>query len=110
MRRAWGLFVAWLVQMLIAFDQLINAIIPPLTGTLSYADETLSARCYRAHRDGRAWGRLLLPCIDWLFSWQSHEPYPEIAGHCHRAYLKEHDRRCLPPEYRDADAIKDRAP
>lgn len=88
-----ALFLAYAVQVLIAFDQLVNALIPPLTGTVSMADETLSARCYRAWRDGRVWGRLMLPVIDWLFKWQTTE-------HCRHAYLKERERRNLPPEYR----------
>lgn len=87
------LMVAYLVQVFIAFDQLVNALIPPLTGTVSMADETLSARCYRAWRDRRVWGRLMLPVIDWLFKWQTKE-------HCRHAYLKEIERRNLPPEYR----------
>ena len=91
------LFLAYLAQIFIAFDQLVNALIPPLTGTLSYADETLSARCFRAWRDGRFMGRLL-PVIDWLFGWQGHDD--GITSHCERAYLKEIDRRNLPPEYR----------
>ena len=91
--KAWSLFCAYLLQIALAVDQLINALIPPLTGTVSMADETLSARCYRAWRDGRAWGRLLLPVIDFLFLWQTKE-------HCRHAYMKELQRRNLPREYR----------
>lgn len=79
-------------QIFIAADQLVNALIPPF-GALSYADETLSARTYRAARDGRIMGRLFLPIIDALFRWQTKE-------HCKHAYLKERDRQNLPPEYR----------
>jgi hypothetical protein len=93
------LFAAYLIQIALAVDQLLNALIPPLTGTLSYADETLSARCYRAWRDGRAWGRVLLPVIDFLFRWQTSE-------HCRKAYVKEQERRNLPPEYRINPAPK----
>lgn len=94
---------AYLVQVLLALDQLLNALIPPLTGTLSYADETLSARCYRAWRDKRLWGRLLLPIIDFLFRWQTVE-------HCRHAYLKEIERRNLPPEYRNPPDLKGPSP
>lgn len=79
-------------QIFVAVDQLANALIPPF-GALSYADETLSARTYRAARDGRIMGRLFMPLIDLLFRWQ-------IKGHCEHAYLKEKTRANLPPEYR----------
>jgi hypothetical protein len=99
------LLLAYLVQIGLALDQLLNALIPPLDGTLSYSDETLSARSYRAWRDGKAFGALM-PLIDFLFSWQ--KPDPEITdaagapitGHCARAFHKEKLRRGLPPEYR----------
>jgi len=60
---AWQLLKEWGVQCFIAFDQLLNALIPPLDGTVSYADETLSARCYRAHRDGKIMGKLFVEKI-----------------------------------------------
>lgn len=88
---------AWGVQAFIAFDQLLNAVFGPVfSWTVGYADETLSARAYRC-RD-KPWGRLFLPVIDALFFWQEQEF--GIASHCHRAYLKETERRNLPPEYR----------
>lgn len=83
----------WWIQVFIAFDQLVNTLIPPLDGTIGYADETLSARCYRAHRDGKVLGRLLMPVIDLLFIWQG-------QSHCYHAYLKEWDRKNFPEEYR----------
>ena len=89
----WTLLKAYGVQVFIAFDQLLNALIPPLDGTLSYADETLSARCYRAHRDGRILGKLFMPLIDLLFFWQG-------PGHCKNAYINEFDRKSFPDEYR----------
>lgn len=79
-------------QVFIAFDQLLNALIPPF-GSLSYADETLSARTYRAWRDGRIMGKLLMHPIDLLFFWQG-------PRHCENAYRKERQRANLPPEYR----------
>lgn len=83
----------WWVQVFIAFDQLVNTLIPPLDGTIGYADETLSARCYRAHRDGKVLGKLLMPFIDLLFIWQG-------PGHCKNAWQKELDRKNYPEEYR----------
>ena len=88
----WQLLKEYGVQCFIAFDQLVNALIPPLDGTVSYADETLSARCYRAHRDGKIMGRVLMPVIDLLFFWQG-------PGHCKNAYIKEFSRKNYPDEY-----------
>lgn len=92
----WQAWAQYPQQLFIAVDQLVNAIIPPWGGTLSYADETLSARSYRAHRDGKWFGKITMPIIDWLFAWQ-------IREHCRNAWLKEIDRRSLPPEYRVKD-------
>lgn len=89
----WQTWCLYPQQVFIAADQLLNAVIPPWGGTLSYADETLSARCYRAHRDGKLFGKLLMPPINLLFFWQG-------PGHCKNAWQKELDRRSLPPEYR----------
>ena len=49
----WQLLKEWGVQVFLALDPLLNVLIPPIDGTIGYADETLSARCYRAHRDSR---------------------------------------------------------
>lgn len=101
-------------EVLIAVDQLANAILPPIF-TLSYSDETLSARTYRGARRGRIMGRIALPIIDFLFAWQSPDPDivdeagVPIRGHCERAYCKERLRRSLPPEYReDINSLEDR--
>ena len=91
--RFWKLLKAYGEQVLIALDQLCNALIPPLDGTVSYADETLSARCYRAHRDGKILGKLFMPVIDLLFFWQG-------PDHCRNAYVKEFERKNYPDEYR----------
>jgi hypothetical protein len=80
-------------QVLIAFDQLVNALIPPFV-TLSWSDETLSARTFRAASRGKVVGRVAMPVIDLLFRWQGPE-------HCKNAYRKEKERRGLPPEYRN---------
>jgi hypothetical protein len=90
---SWGLLKAYGVQVFIAVDQLCNALIPPLDGTLSYADETLSARSYRAHRDGKLLGKITMPVIDALFWWQG-------PNHCYHAYRKEIERKQYPAEYR----------
>ena len=93
MKQAFSLMRAYFEQVFIAVDQLANALIPPIDGTVSYADETLSARCYRAHRDGKVFGRLFMRPIDLLFFWQG-------PGHCKNAYINEFARKNYPDEYR----------
>jgi len=88
----------WGVQVFLALDQLANVLIPPLDGTIGYADETLSARCYRAHRDGKILGKLFMRPIDLLFFWQG-------PGHCKNAYIKEFERKNYPDEYRQGVPI-----
>lgn len=92
LKRALALLRAYGEQVFIAVDQLANALIPPVDGTVSYADETLSARCYRAHRDGKVFGRLFMRPINLLFWWQG-------ADHCMHAYTKEFARKNYPSEY-----------
>lgn len=92
MRQVLTLARAYFEQVFIALDQLANALIPPLDGTVSYADETLSARSYRAHRDGKVLGKLTMGPINLLFRWQG-------PDHCKNAYRKEFDRKNYPTEY-----------
>lgn len=91
-KRALALLRAYGEQIFIAVDQLANALIPPVDGTVSYADETLSARCFRAHRDGKVFGRLFMRPINLLFWWQG-------PDHCRNAYIKEFARKNYPTEY-----------
>lgn len=100
MKKINTLAFAYFAQVFIAVDQLLNALIPPITGTISWADETLSARCWRAYRDGRFWGFAKRP-IDVLFYWQEWD-----MNHCKRAYEKERNRAGLPPEYRNEGVTK----
>ena len=81
----------WWVQFLIAIDQLLNVMVTPLQGS-AWADETLSARAWRAERDGKWFGRIFRPLIDRIFFWQD--------GHCAIAYQREKERAQVPPEYR----------
>ena len=92
MKKVFSLLWAYFEQVFIAVDQLINALIPPLDGTISYADETLSARCYRANRDGKLFGLMFMWFIDLLFFWQG-------PGHCKNAYINEFSRKNYPSEY-----------
>jgi len=72
-------------QVLIAIDQLFNAMFG------GWADETLSARCWRKRNDGQGW-EAAYRLIDLLFFWQ-HQ-------HCRQSYESEQKRRQLPAEYR----------
>lgn len=91
-------------QLFIAFDQLLNTL------CRGYADETLSARAFRAYKNDRYPGKFLMPLIDILFLWQSDDDEVNaiagevVKGHCRRAYYKEILRRSLPPEYRNANS------
>lgn len=89
---AWERWKLYPQQVFIAGDQFVNALIPPFF-TLSWADETLSARTYRAAKRGKLVGKFAMPVIDALFFWQG-------PGHCRNAYIKERERANLPPEYR----------
>ena len=75
----------WLNQNLIAFDQLINALIG------GWADETLSSVAYRMELQG-ARAAPLRKLIDFIFFWQ-----PE---HCRQAYESERTRSQCSPETR----------
>lgn len=89
----------WLLQVGIALDQVLNAVVG------GWADETMSCHLYRLHRDCKPWGFLMVP-VDRVFAlWQ---PVTEkdatgapALGHCHQAYIKERRRYNFPPEMRD---------
>lgn len=75
----------WLLQVLIALDQLANAILG------GWADETLSSHAWRLER-ARKPAAFMRPLIDWLCCWQ--------PAHCQQAYLAERERAQCPPELR----------
>jgi hypothetical protein len=101
------LFLRNLREFLVALDQALNVIVCMLTWQQAFSDETLSAHCWRSYRDGKIWGRILMPPIDLLFSWQKADPQFKdekgnvITGHCRRAYCKEKARLYMPVEYRE---------
>ena len=72
--------MASIKQILIAVDQLANAVIG------GWADETLSSRVWREDR------RRLVAFIDFLFFWEE--------NHCEASYISERQRLQLPPEFR----------
>lgn len=73
----------YMIKVLIAFDQLANAVIG------GHPDETLSAAAHRRHLEGRSGWRNL---INALFFWQ--------GDHCLDAHASEVARKQLPKEYR----------
>ena len=74
----------YLKQVLIAFDQLINALLG------GWANESLSAHAWRQHLEGkRNWPYLLIDAI--LFF---------DGNHCRTSYESELERTQLPPSMR----------
>jgi hypothetical protein len=79
--------MSWIKQILIALDQLANAIL------LGYADETLSARCWRNRNKSFYWATLRwsIDVIALCFL---------DFNHCEKSYNSEIQRNQLPREYR----------
>jgi len=75
---------SWLHQIGIALTQLVNAVL------WGWADETLSARAYRAHPRVAA-------ALDWLA-----EPFE--SRHCRKAFFARWQRSQIPPEERRHDS------
>ena len=80
----WTWFWRWLKNVLIAFDQLVNALF------CGYPDETLSARCWREQR------RYAIYWIDLLF-----RLIGQGKDHCELSYQHEMERKDLPEVYRE---------
>lgn len=90
-------------QALIALDQLGNAMVGLLAAVFSFlrltrraglwwADETISAHCWRWHIQGiRHWPRALVDGLALLFG---------DKDHCRASYESERQGRQLPPELR----------
>jgi len=78
----------WIVQVLIAVDQLINAILG------GWSDESLSSRVWRCEMRGKPVGKVGRPVIDFVLR-------PMEPNHCARAYQAERLRAQLPPEFRE---------
>jgi len=76
-------------QVLIAVDQLLNT----LAG--GFADETISARCFRC-RDRQPY-KQLRTIIDKVLFWDKEG----TKRHCELSYESEIERRHLPPEERN---------
>ena len=80
----------YLKQVLIALDQLINALLGGM------ADETLSARAWRTEQDGKMFGRLFRPVIDFIFIVIT---FGRDHIHCFRSYTSEVERKQNHPHY-----------
>lgn len=85
-----------MMQILIAFDQLINTLVGLFTGD-GWADETLSAKSYRKRQQG--WG-FVYNFINCIFFWQ--------INHCRESYDSETYRSHLPKEYRGINTDRDK--
>lgn len=87
----------WVKQVLLAFDQLINAIIG------GWADETVSSRAWRRSAYLRRW-QVTRDLIDTVFGWFG-DPQ-----HCFESYTSERLRSQFPPELRDDAIAQKRGP
>lgn len=75
-------------QILIAFDQLCNTLIPPYSD--AWADETLSARAWRNGKTSKGWNAFRI-VIDTILFFDKE--------HCFTSYIAEYERKHLPEEY-----------
>lgn len=83
---------SWRHQALLALDQAANALL-----LMGYADETISARCYRCQAHSRFW-RAMCWLVDWLFSrWE--------RDHCLKSWQSEQRGTQLPPDYRQGRTL-----
>lgn len=88
-----------LMQIFIAFNQLLNVLTNPFSEQ-TWADETISSRCGRlGHRYPYKFWKVVIDTIFYPFQGQNH---------CVNAYKKEMRRYNFPPEMRDP--IKMRRP
>ena len=78
------------LQFLIALDQLANTLLG------GYADETLSARAWRADQNGKVLGRVMRPLIDALSLVIT---FGRDRNHCRDSYESEVQRRQFPQAY-----------
>lgn len=70
----------------IAFDQLAYVLITFGDGL---PDETISSALWRTEQDGKCFGKIFRPIVDWLFK-------PVEKEHCKLSYLSELNRLQAP--------------
>ncbi|MDR5883617.1 hypothetical protein [Caballeronia sp. LZ032] len=75
------MFLRWLRNVLVALDQLANAI------ALGDPDETISSRAGKAMQEGKRWGCVLCRCLDLL-----------QKDHCLKSIESDEGARALFPE------------
>jgi hypothetical protein len=80
------------MEFLIAVDQLINTLIYIKGDGWGYADETMSARCWRCYLQGHT-SDLPYRTVDAIMFLQK--------DHCYQSWLSELDREQLPSYYTD---------
>lgn len=76
----------YFLQILISIDQLFNALLG------GFADETLSARAFRAEQKEKFFGKIFRPLIDIIFFFDE--------NHCFNAYHAEVQKRQFPRDYK----------
>lgn len=79
----------YILHILIAIDQLATALIG------GFPDETLSSYAWRMEQQGKPWGRITRPLIDWLALTLFGD-----EDHCARSTASERARAQEPPELR----------
>lgn len=79
--------MAFLKNVLIAIDQLLNCLVWVKGDGFGYPDETMSARAWRLREQSSIWR--LIDIVFWF------DPQ-----HCHTSYLSEQTRQQEPNEYR----------
>ena len=75
----------YLANILIGIDQLITTLLG------GWPDETLSSYAWRLDYNGRIFGTMFRPAIDWAFRTAKNQP-----DHCYQSYLSEIERRQMP--------------
>lgn len=105
----WEIFKHNVWQALVSIDQAIHNVGGSLWAGLAlflvriptgqtWADESLSSRCWRWHLDGeRDWPYIL---VDTLFWWDKEIRDGHTVGHCELSWESERNGRQLPPELR----------
>jgi len=88
-----------ILQMMIAFDQLVNTLIYIRGDGIGMADETISARLFRCHIQGHI-GAFWFKVVDAIFFWQD--------NHCFHAWREEWDRGQYPSHYREGKNLADK--
>ncbi len=88
-----------LLQLLLAIDQLGNAVIGLVLFKKHYADETISSHSYRLSKVSKGW-YYMKQLVDTLFWFDYEERDGVKVKHCQLSYESELERNHLPVEMR----------